>query len=48
VATLAGDTALQSVNKSLRDACQKGVPLRSDLANLAGVLQERLSDRVAI
>lgn len=48
VAALAGDTALQSVNRSLRESCQKGVPLRSDLANLAGVLQERLNDRVAI
>ena len=48
VAGLAGDHPLLEANRSLRLAHQSGRPLRSDLAHLAGLLQDRLSDRVAI
>ena len=48
IAGLAGDTALLTASRSLRDACGAGAPLRSDLASLAGLLQDRLADRVAI
>ena len=48
VAGLAGDHALLHASSALRKARQGGHPLRSDLAHLAGLLQERLSNRVAI
>lgn len=48
VASLAGDRALLDASHSLRLAQQSGRPLRSDLAHLAGLLQDRLADRVAI
>ena len=48
VAALAGDHALLAANTALRKAWQGGRPLRSDLAHLAGLLQDRLSNRVAI
>lgn len=48
VAGLAGDHALRDASSALRKARQGGHPLRSDLAHLAGLLQERLSNRVAI
>ena len=48
VAALAGDHPLIDANRSLRHAHESGLPLRSDLAHLAGLLQDRLADRVAI
>ena len=48
VAVLAGDRALLEANRSLRHAHDSGQPLCSDLATLAGLLQDRLADRVAI
>jgi hypothetical protein len=48
VAALAGDHALLAANTALRKARQGGRPLRSDLAHLAGLLQDRLTNRVAI
>ncbi|MDP5336912.1 MAG: response regulator [Paracoccaceae bacterium] len=48
VAVLAGDSPLRAANQSLRAARAAGQPLRSDLANLAGLLQDRIADRVAI
>lgn len=48
VAGLAGDRPLMDANRSLRQARESGRPLRSDLAHLAGLLQDRLADRVAI
>lgn len=48
VARLAGDHVLLDANAALRHARQSGHPLRSDLAHLAGLLQERLTNRVAI
>lgn len=48
VAELAGDHALLDANTALRRARQGGHPLRSALAHLASLLQERLTNRVAI
>lgn len=48
VARLAGDDVLLDANASLRQARQSGHPTRSDLAHLAGLLQERMTNRVAI
>jgi hypothetical protein len=48
VAVLAGDRDLLEANRSLRQAHDSGQPVRSDLATLAGLLQDRLADRVAI
>jgi len=48
VANLAGDRPLLAANRSLRTARAAGQPLRSDLAHLAGLLQDRMANRVAI
>ncbi|MFD1196372.1 response regulator [Seohaeicola saemankumensis] len=48
VAVLAGDTPLRAANQSVVAARAAGQPLRSDLAHLAGLLQDRIADRVAI
>lgn len=48
VAVLAGDSPLRDANQSLRAARAAGQPLRSDLAHLAGLLQDRIADRIAI
>lgn len=48
VSSLAGDRGLLTANRALRVAYQKGQPLRSELALLSGLLQDRLSERVAI
>ncbi len=48
VAGLAGDRPLLNASRALRKAHQQGQPLHSELALLSGLLQERLSDRVAI
>jgi two-component system, OmpR family, response regulator len=48
VAELAGDHALLAANSALRNARQSGRPVRADLAHLAGLLQDRLTNRIAI
>lgn len=48
VASMAGDNALLVATRALRAAQDQRRPLRADLAHLAGVLQSRLAERVAI
>lgn len=48
VARLAGDSPLQDASRSLREARAAGQPVRSDLAHLAGLVHDRMTDRIAI
>ncbi|MDU8910075.1 response regulator [Aestuariicoccus sp. MJ-SS9] len=48
VAGSAGDTDLQSAVESLARARANGKPLQSDIARIAGLVQDRLSERVAV
>lgn len=48
VASSAGDTVLQRAAEDLADARARGAPVQSTLARVAGLVQDRLSARVAI
>lgn len=48
VAHSAGDQALKAAAEEFSDACSGGRPQPAILARLAGMVQERLSDRIAI
>lgn len=48
VADSAGDRDLGSAARSLARARARGQPLQSDLARLAGLVQERLADRAVV
>lgn len=48
VAGSAGDTVLQRAAEDLADARARGTPVQSTLARVAGLVQDRLSARVAI
>lgn len=48
IAGLAGDRPLLNASRALQQAHQRGQSVRKELALLSGLLQERLSQRVAI
>jgi two-component system, OmpR family, response regulator len=48
VASLAGDDPLLEASRALRLSHRQGQPLPSDMAHLAGLVQDRLADRLAI
>lgn len=48
VANSAGDRALESAAEALAEARAKGTPLQSNVARVAGLVQQRLTDRAAV
>lgn len=48
VARSAQDNVLAAAGAALADTCEKGVPSRSDIARVAGLVQERLAEKIAI
>ena len=48
VARSAGDGVLQKAAEALADARQSGRPMQSDLARVAALVQDRMTDRLAM